>query len=88
MNNIKVEFNIPVQLASLFNNEDTRLKQLALLFYPHIQNGDISSGKAAECLGICKSELLDLYGDIGLPYFDLSEDELNKDLKALKEVIG
>ena len=81
----KIEFDIPVQFLHLFSNESLKLKQTALLFYPSIQNGDISSGKVAEILGIHKSELLDIYGELGLPYFDLTEEELEKDLQNLKK---
>ena len=87
-NKAKIEFDIPVQLAHLFNNEDLKLKQIALLFYPYIQGGDISSGKVAEILGINKFDLLDLYGELGLPYFDLSEEELEKDLQTLTNILG
>lgn len=86
-NRAKIEFDIPVQLAHLFNNKDLKLKQIALLFYPYIQNGDISSGKVAEFLGINKLDLLDLYGELGLPYFDISEEELEKDLQTLTSIL-
>ena len=87
-NKAKIEFDIPVQLAHLFSNKDLKLKQIALLFYPYIQSGDISSGKVAEILGINKFDLLDLYGELGLPYFDLSEEELEKDLQTLTNILG
>lgn len=84
----KLEIDIPVQLLPLFNNEKLKQKQTALLFYPSIQNGNISSGKVAEVLGIYKSELLDIYGELGLPYFDLTEEELDKDLQTLTKILG
>ena len=63
-----------------------KLKQLALLFYPYVQNGDISSGKVAAILGIYKSDLWDLYGEIGLPYFNQTPEELEQDIANLKKL--
>ena len=53
----------------------------ALLIYPFIQNGTISHGKAAEILGISKWSLIQLYGSLGIPYIDMSEEELQEDIK-------
>ena len=87
-NRVKIEFDVPEYATHLFENEDLELKQLALFFYPYIHNGDISSGKVAEILGIYKSDLWDLYGELGLPYFDLTEEEFNKDLQTLTNLLG
>lgn len=58
----------------------------AMIIYPAIHNGKISHGKAAEILGLKKFDLLKIYSEIGLPYFDLTEDELNEDLTTLKNL--
>ena len=59
-------------------------KQTALLLYPYIAYGDISNGKAAELLGISKTELLDMFGEMGIPYFNQSAEELEQDIANLK----
>ena len=82
----KVEINVPVDLAHLFRNKNLNLEQLALLLYPQIQDGEISNGKAAEALGISKPELLDFYGELGLPYFNMTEEELDKDIQTLRNL--
>lgn len=87
-NRVKIEFDVPTYVTHLFEDKDLKLNQLALLFYPYIQNGEISSGKVAEILGIYKSDLWDLYGELGLPYFDLTEEELNNDLQTLTKILG
>ena len=79
-NRVKIEFDVPTYITHLLENENLKIKQLALLFYPYIQNGDISSGKVAEILGIYKSDLWDLYGEIGLP------EELEQDIANLKKL--
>ena len=85
-NYTKVEISVPVALAYLFKNKNLTLEQLALLLYPHIQDGEISNGKAAEVLGTSKTELLDFYGELGLPYFNMTEEELEHDIQVLKNL--
>ena len=63
------------------HKEEIDFKQRALLLYPFIQNGTISHGKAAEILGISKWALIQLYGSLGIPYIDMSEEELHEDIK-------
>jgi len=81
-----VEVNVPTELAHLFKDKNLKLEQLALLLYPQIQDGEISNGKAAEALGISKTELLDFYGELGLPYFNMSAEELEHDIQVLKNL--
>ena len=50
------------------------------LLYPYILNQSISHGRAAEILGIGKSELLDIYDKLGYSYLDLIQDELEDDI--------
>ena len=52
----------------------------ALMLYPYILNQSISHGRAAEILGIGKSELLDIYDKLGYAYLDLIQDELEEDI--------
>lgn len=51
-------------------DEETRITRNAMLVYPYIKSGVLSHGKAAELLGLRKTELITLYGKLGLPYFD------------------
>ena len=72
-----VEFAMP-------SNKDEQLKINAIILYPYIQQGMISHGKAAEILGIFKIDLITLYGKMGLSYIDMSEDEIEEELKTVK----
>ena len=85
-NRVKIEFDVPYGVSCIFENKSLELKQLALLFYPYIQNGDISSGKVAEILGVSKFNLWDLYGELGLPYFNQTSEELEQDIANLKKL--
>ncbi len=86
----KVEIDIPeaiVQYTVLCDSE-ALLKRNAMLVYPYIQDGSISHGKAAEMLGIGKLDLIVLYGKMGLPYLDETEDELEEDMKTVRNIRG
>ena len=65
---IKVPVGMSKYLVTM--NPETELTRNALLLYPYILNQTISHGRAAEILGIRKSELIDMTMD------DL-DDELN-----------
>ena len=57
-------------------------KQRALLLYPFIQNNTLSHGRVAEILGTSKWALIQLYGSMGIPYIDMEEAELEKDVET------
>ncbi|MBP5449761.1 MAG: UPF0175 family protein [Spirochaetales bacterium] len=60
----------------------------ALILYPYIANRTISHGRAAELLGITKNKLIEMYASIGIPYFDMDEEEFRHDLKVFDELVG
>ena len=67
-----VTINVPTEMAKylITMNPEAELTRNALLLYPYILNQTIFHGRAAEILGIRKSELIDMTMD------DL-DDELN-----------
>lgn len=88
-----VELRIPKQMEQYIQVKDTEKELLrnALLLYPSIKDYTISHGKAAEILGINKLDLIALYSSIGLPYFNMTSDEIEEELETfhrLKEVVG
>jgi len=56
------------------------------LLYPYILNQTISHGRAAEIIGIRKSELIDLYDKLGYSYFDIIQDDLDDELNSFREL--
>lgn len=62
------------------------LKRNALLLYPYIHNNVISHGRAAEILGIKKLDLIDLYDEMGFPYFDMDISEVRKDIQTFRDL--
>ena len=54
-----------------------------MLLYPFIRNLTISHGRAAEILGVHKTDLIEFFDSMGIPYLNQSEDELMEDLATL-----
>lgn len=52
----------------------------------YILNQTISHGRAAEILGIRKSELINLYDKLGYSYFDMTMDDLDDELNTFREL--
>lgn len=64
----------------------TELTRNALLLYPYILNQTISHGRAAEILGIRKSELIDLYDKLGYSYLNMTLDDLDVELNTFRQL--
>ena len=83
-----VTIKVPVGMSKYLVTMDpeTELTRNALLLYPYILNQTISHGRAAEILGIRKSELIDLYDKLGYSYFDMTMDDLDDELNTFREL--
>lgn len=83
-----VTIKVPVGMSKYLKsvNAETELTRNALLLYPYILNQTISHGRAAEILGIRKSELIDIYDKLGYSYLDMTMDELDSELEAFREL--
>ena len=67
-------------------NPEAELTRNALLLYPYILDQTISHGRAAEILGIRKSELIDLYDKLGYSYFDMTMDNLDNEMNTFRDL--
>ena len=75
-------FKVPKEME-IFGTENkcrSELARNALILLPYIQDMTISHGRAAELLGISKETLIDLYGDMGIPYIDGSVQSVNEEI--------
>ena len=81
-----VSIKVPESMAEYTVSEDEKANLIrnAMILYPYIQNDTISHGKAAEILGIHKMDLIALYGNLGLSYFNQTAEELKNDVETLK----
>lgn len=83
-----VNMEIPEEMVSFVMRpgREEQLKRNAMLLYPYVHDGIISHGRAAEILGIFKMDLIVLYGRMGLPYIDMTEDEIAEELETVKKL--
>ena len=86
----KVEIDVPEEIVpyTVLEDKDAQITRNAMLVYPYIKSGVMSHEKAAEMLGLHKIDLVTLYGKLGLPYFDETEEEFEEDLAVLKKLRG
>ena len=68
------------------NEKKTELERRALAVYPYIKNGMISHGRVAEMLGVRKDELIELYGNLGIAYFDMDIEEVEEEILIYKKL--
>ena len=84
-----VSFDVPTELADLLNrSSQDQFERNAMLILPFVQNQTVSHGRAAEILGVHKLELIAFYGKLGLPYLDMSEDELQAERSIYQRLKG
>lgn len=83
-----IEIKVPEGARQYVLSSTTEKMRNALLLYPCIANETISHGKAAELLGMHKIELLQLYGSMGIPYLDMTDDEFDEELQTVKRLVG
>ena len=83
-----VTIDVPVGMSKYLVtiNPEAELTRNALLLYPYILDQTISHGRAAEILGIRKSELIDLYDKLGYFYFDMTMDDLDDEMNTFREL--
>lgn len=83
-----IEIKIPEGIKQYVMNDTTEKMRNALLIYPSIANDTISHGRAAELLGMYKMELIQLYGNMGIPYLDMTDDEFEEEIQTVKRIVG
>lgn len=83
-----IEIKVPERAKKYVLSDTTEKIRNAMLLYPCIANDTISHGKAAELLGMHKTELLQLYGSMGIPYLDMTDEEFEEELQTVKKLAG
>ena len=84
-----VSLEIPEKLVIYAkpSSEEDQLERNAMILYPYIRKGIISHGRAAEILDIFKMDLITLYGKLGLPYIDMTDEELDEELETVRHLM-
>ena len=90
VSNTTVPITVPENMAPYLKDMDSEqaFKRNAMILYPLIRDLTISHGRAAEILGVHKTDLIEFYDAMGIPYLNQSKEELLADLAALDDVLG
>ena len=90
MKTVNIQLTVPEGMTPYLADEDMEhsYERNAMILFPYIQNLTISYGRAAEILGVHKTDLIEFYDSLGIPYLNQSEEELFDDLATLDRVLG
>ena len=90
MESVKIYMSIPREAACYLTNEqpEQEFARNAMMLYPLIRNMTISHGRAAEILGVNKTDLIEFYDSMGIPYLDMTREELLGDMASIDRVLG
>ena len=88
MTSTTIEIKVPTGMSDYVEprDEKTELIRNALILYPYIKDLTISHGRAAEILGIRKNDLIDLYSELGIPYFNQDISDIEEELLAYESI--
>lgn len=87
---ITVDMELPNEMVAyaLPQDKEEQLVRNAMMLYPYIRRGSVSHGKAAEILGIFKMDLIMLYGEMGLSYIEMTDEEMAEELETVNYLKG
>ena len=84
-----IEILVPEEIVNLLGSEDAvRQEAREAFIFDLVRRGKVSKGKAAELLGISLWDLPDLIAQYQMPWFNYSQEELERDLETLRELNG
>ena len=87
MSTFTVEVQLPEVLRELgYSDEEIRRDVLVLLVLRWFRQGDLSSGKAASLLNMSRREFLDLLASEGIPVFDPTGADLEKEIETVRRL--
>ena len=83
-----VQIELDQDLVDLLEELHRPVKQAAreLIVLELYRQGEISSGKAAELLGVGREQFIRQASERGIPYFQLDGEELQRELDASKKL--
>lgn len=87
MQTVTLEVTVPREVLSLGLNSDEVSRQLGRwLVFTLFRDARISSGRAAKLLGLTRRGFLEWLHGEGLSYFDYSAEEMQSELKSVREL--
>ena len=89
MSNITINLQLPRDILGTLNIPESQLSSqiLELLALELFRQERISSGKAAELLGVSKWDFVQLLAQHRIPYFTQSEDELEAEVAIAEQLL-
>ena len=89
MKTVNIQLTVPEDMVPYLTDDmEHFFERNAMILFPYIRNLTISYGRAAEILGVHKTDLIEFYDSLGIPYLNQSEEELLEDLATLDRVLG
>jgi predicted HTH domain antitoxin len=84
MSSVKIEVEEPLAAILRQTNQPVQEAGREMIVLELYRRGSISSGKAAELLGMPRIDFIKHASRLGIPFFDMSEDEWEAEKAALK----
>jgi predicted HTH domain antitoxin len=83
-----VQLELGQELLELLQSLDRPVQQSAreLIILELYRQGRIAAGKAAELLGIGRSDFLQFASQVGVPYFEMTTQEWNDEVSESREI--
>lgn len=80
-----IQLELDDQLTALIHAENVPIERTALelIVLELYRRRTITSGKAAEVLGVRREDFIVYSGRLGIPYFDMTEEEWEEELRTL-----
>ena len=74
------------ELADLLGALDQPIERSVreLILLELYRRGEVSSGKAARLLGMSRLDFIRYSGSLGIPFFNITPEELTKEIEGLK----
>lgn len=87
MSTFTVQVQVPEALREIgYSSEEICREVPVLLVLKRFRQGAISSGKAAQVLGLTRRDFLDLLGREGIPIYDPSDDQFAEEQKIIERL--
>ena len=86
MGSVKIEIEEPLAALLRQSNQPVQQAGREMIVLALYRRGSISSGKAAELLGMQRFDFVKYASGLGIPFFDMTEDEWEAEKAALKNL--
>ena len=86
MGSVKIEIEEPLAAILHQTNQPVQEAGREMIVLELYRRGAISSGKAAELLGMQRFDFVQHASRLGIPFFDMTQDEWEAEMAALESL--